>query len=676
MGAFTGATEQKRSMDSEPIDRDFTHTVLGEFFTVTTCVPCKYVARALKELFNEGYWPFNYITYVFNKNNNSKMRKSELVVVATPTTCWDGDYIRNTKGEGTEEEKARFNESIQECGARNVKDIDLDLNVEWLGAVNPVPADGEIAVPIEIVFYWNTTEMKIDVAVTNNEASEYDGHLHVQITEVESSLWNDKFDDPYTHEFKDYALNQDLPLDAGETWSTTKYWDGVDYDDKGGANWNPHKFDYITQDNIMVVAAVFDKENDKYVDECAGFRTGVGTDPKKFDVYFGTTYPPPKVVSNGSAMRYDPLGSNDLNWTTKYYWRVDQWNAKGELTTGEDLDFITRGNNPPYLPRNEVPKNGTGGHPIDTNLSWLGGDPENDATTYDVYFGEYNPLEDPPIVAHNITETIFDPTPTGTLDFEKTYAWRIVAWDYYGEMTKGEKWEFTTEENKPPNKAKDPKPPDGSKNVPGNSLIRWNGSDPNSGDILEYDVYFGPNPDPPLAQNGEGLTQNWYDPYGTGEMPIYEDFYWKILTRDKLGLETMGDEWSFTTGINEKPSNPVIDGPHEGAKEIAHDFTFVSWDPLEQKIMYEVKWGDDSKDETDYYESNQTVTLNHSWAKTGTYIIEARAIDEFGEPSEDWTQHEIKIPRARSANYNNIVLNWLFERFPYMLQLIKKLLGL
>jgi hypothetical protein len=675
MGAFTSATTQKNSKETEPIGRDYSHTILGEYFTMTTCVPCKEVHQALKNIYAAQYHPFYYITYVYNKNNVSKQRKSELVVVASPTTVFDGGYNRETGGgEPVEDRMAEINESILECAARDVKDIDLTLNVEWLGAVNCHPEDGETAVPIETVLNWTNTEMKIDVEVKNNEASEYDGHLHIQITEVESSLWDDKYGLPYTFEFKNYAYNDDTTIDAGDTFSETIYWDGMDYDDRGGDNWEPHIFDYLTQENTMVIASVFNKDNNKYVDETAGFLAGENTDPKTFDVYFGDTNPPPKVISNGSIMKYNPPG--DLEWATKYYWKVDVWDDSGNVTEGEVMDFTTRGNSPPYKPREKEPLNETPDISIDTNISWFGGDPESDDVKYDVYFGEFDLQEDPPLVKHNISETEYDPTPLGqTLLFQTKYEWKIVAWDYYGERNESEVWWFKTEKNKPPNPAKDERPPDGAKNVPVDALLYWNGSDPNSGDKLTYDVYFGLY-DPPTQQEPYNRTETFFDPYGGDPMQLFEKYYWKIVSWDMEGERSETKVFTFETGVNPPPTDPEITGPSEGTTDVEYDFIFVSDDPDNNTIRYVVEWGDGETNETGYYQHGEEVTLSHSWTEMETYTIRARAYDEYDEPSKEWSEHEIVIPRSRVVNHYNNILNWLLERFPNMFPLLRYILGL
>lgn len=662
-GTISSAYKEDKLIYKRPIYNEYSHTILGEFFTNTSIIPCKYSHLALKELYDEGWHPFYYITYLCDKNNNSKQRKTELNVLELPEIVWDGGYKKNSLVGNftTEYWKTKFNESIFACGARDVTDMDLSIEIDWQGAVNPCPEDGATDVPVEIILSCSISEMEIDVEAKNNEVSDYNGHIHVQVTEAESEWWNDKFGDPFTFEFKDYAFNDDVQIGAGETWNETIIWDGCDYNDGDDP---PRYFDHIKQDNIMIIATAMNNNLNKWVDEAIGSLAGINTDPKKFDFYFGDTNPPPKIISNMSMLKYDPPGKY-INWTITYYWKVDVWNNLGELNEGDVWSFTTRGNSPPNPPIPIYPPDGAENVSICFYLEWNCSDPDGDDLTYDFYFGDSSP---PPLVANNITEETFDFTPFANfIKFNTTYYWKIVAWDPYGLNSTGGIWSFRTEPNYPPNKAKYPIPRDGALCVPPDAILYWNGSDPNQCDILTYDVYFGLNPDPPLVSYNQ--TENYYDPYGPDDMPLFEDFYWRIDTRDRAGLETRGDNWSFITGINPPPTNPKIDGPHKGKKDNIYDFTFVSWDPIEQKIMYAIKWGDNCTNETDFYNSNQTVTLSHSWADTGNYIIEARAMDEYGEYS-NWSTHEINIPRNRAfSNYHNI-MSWLLERFPILERLL------
>jgi len=63
-------------------------------------------------------------------------------------------------------------------------------------------------------------------------------------------------------------------------------------------------------------------------------------DPVTYDIYFGITSSPPKVVSNQSDTTYYPA---TLNYSTKYYWKIVAWDNQGVSTTGPIWNFTTEG---------------------------------------------------------------------------------------------------------------------------------------------------------------------------------------------------------------------------------------------------------------------------------------------------------------------------------------------
>ena len=62
----------------------------------------------------------------------------------------------------------------------------------------------------------------------------------------------------------------------------------------------------------------------------------------------------------------------------------------------------------------------------------------------------------------------------------------------------------------------------------------------------------------------ENQTVNFYDPYGQQNLTLYKTFYWRIVTRDSQGETSDSGVWEFTTGINDPPTEPQIDGPTVG----------------------------------------------------------------------------------------------------------------
>ena len=229
--------------------------------------------------------------------------------------------------------------------------------------------------------------------------------------------------------------------------------------------------------------------------------TGGDPDPGDivlYDIYFGDTTPPPQIYSNFSIPIYC---NSSLDFNTTYYWKVVSNDEYGASTEGPIWSFTTRDNNPPYEPSFPIPPDGAT-DVIPTEISWTGGDPDGDYVFYDVYFGEG--LGNPPQVAENITNTSYKLT--GNWNFNTTYSWRIVAWDVYGLITSGSIWTFKTIENLPPNVPSNPFPEDGAECVPIVINLSWVGGDPNSGDSVYYDVYFGVTDPPTMKSSNQSET--------------------------------------------------------------------------------------------------------------------------------------------------------------------------
>jgi len=158
-------------------------------------------------------------------------------------------------------------------------------------------------------------------------------------------------------------------------------------------------------------------------------------DHLKYDVYFGMTFPPPKVKTNQTDQQFHP---GILEFNTTYYWQIIVWDEYGLKSTGPIWQFTTRTNQMPYIPGNPEPCHGDSNVVVDAYLFWSGGDPDGDAVTYDVFFGETSLL---PKVQENQTGRIYNP---GILEFNTTYYWQIITWDSPITFSVGPLWNFTT----------------------------------------------------------------------------------------------------------------------------------------------------------------------------------------------------------------------------------------
>lgn len=103
-------------------------------------------------------------------------------------------------------------------------------------------------------------------------------------------------------------------------------------------------------------------------------------------------------------------------------------------------------NNPPNTLGNPEPVNNAAGVPINTDLSWTGGDPDaGDTVAYGVYFGSspsppYEGTTGPYLASQShLTYDI------GSLAHDTTYYWNIIAIDNHVVSAIGSVWDFTTQ---------------------------------------------------------------------------------------------------------------------------------------------------------------------------------------------------------------------------------------
>ncbi len=317
--------------------------------------------------------------------------------------------------------------------------------------------------------------------------------------------------------------------------------------------------------------------------------TGGDPDPGDtvtYDVYFGTNNPPPLIALGHTTATYDP---GTLGYSTTYYWKIVSWDNRGASTQGPLWVFTTMSvpDNPPYPPSNPSPMNHAIGVNISVNLGWSGGDPDpGDTVLYDLYFGTMNP---PLKIIGNQSSTMYDP---GTMDFDTMYYWKIVAWDNHGSSTAGPLWDFTTESevNNPPYLPSDPQPMNHAVNVDILADISWNGGDPDPGDTVTYDVFFGTASPPPKVVSNQTTTT-----YNPGAMMYDTTYYWKIVAWDNHDASTQGSLWDFTTiqEPNNPPYPPSDPSPSNGATDVdvMIELSWTGGDPDGDVVTYDIFFG-------------------------------------------------------------------------------------
>jgi len=138
------------------------------------------------------------------------------------------------------------------------------------------------------------------------------------------------------------------------------------------------------------------------------------------------------------------------------------------------------------------------------------------------------------------------------------------------------------EGNLPPNQPSSPSPTHGATGVPITAELSWVGGDPNPGDTVTYDVYFGTSSTPPKV--GYNQTAVTYDP---GTLNHLTTYYWKIIAWDSYGETTAGSLWTFTTKAN---SPPVFGAPSPANGSAGNPLSFTWGIPINDPDSNAFSW--------------------------------------------------------------------------------------
>ena len=254
------------------------------------------------------------------------------------------------------------------------------------------------------------------------------------------------------------------------------------------------------------------------------------------------------IVKDIASDSWATIEWKNLSENSFYQWFVVVNDSKVEISSDKFIFKTTNVNDPPYVPSNPYPPDNSTGISTSVALAFDGGDPDDeDKVTYELWFGE---TKDPPYYGKigsfpaSQKRIVFE---IHGLKENTTYYWRIKATDEKGLSREGKVWSFRTGSsfmifNSPPYYPSDPYPPDGATNVSLVPVLRWKGGDPDEGDTVRYDVYFGKVSPPPKVSEGQ-LSTTYYP----GVLEPGTVYYWRIVARDEEGKERSSPIWMFIT---------------------------------------------------------------------------------------------------------------------------------
>ena len=117
--------------------------------------------------------------------------------------------------------------------------------------------------------------------------------------------------------------------------------------------------------------------------------------------------------------------------------------------------------------------------------------------------------------------------------------------------------------------------------------------------------------------------------------------------------------------LNDPPNKPLIDGPSVGKVGEDYDFVFSSTDPDSDDLEYYIDWDDGNIEEwIGPYESGESMTQSHTWGVEGTYRIQSKVRDPFGEESDSEEFYITIEKKSRSLHQEfNSLLSRLIRLF-------------
>ncbi len=112
-------------------------------------------------------------------------------------------------------------------------------------------------------------------------------------------------------------------------------------------------------------------------------------------------------------------------------------------------------------------------------------------------------------------------------------------------------------QNNPPSIPSNPTPADGATDQLVTVDLSWTGGDPDTGDIVTYELYFGNSTNPPLISDDQTTTT-----YNPVTLSCANTYYWKVVAKDNNGACSSGPVWTLKTSRWGAPQ--LIESDNEG----------------------------------------------------------------------------------------------------------------
>ncbi|MDZ4121995.1 MAG: hypothetical protein U1C33_06210, partial [Candidatus Cloacimonadaceae bacterium] len=458
-----------------------------------------------------------------------------------------------------------------------------------------------------------------------------------------------------------------IPSRNSLSYNTTYYWKVVPYTLAGNAE-NNAVWSFATElppvPNVAINPQPADMSiNQPIVPIISWEADPEGSEPDSYNVYFGTTNPPPFFANQ----TFTGFNSGTLNYSTTYYLMIDPHNVSGYSSSEYTLPVWSFTTIPDPYPTPAVavsPLSGATDVALQPTLQWNAGAGAA-PIAYLLALGTDNPPTN--LINYiNLGNALSYQTPE--LAANTTYYWHVLPYTAAGYPNINVIWSFTTALPPLPLVAIDPVPEDLSTSVSTNIELSWS-HNPEGTVPIGYNIYFGTTNPPELIGN---QTSTSYDP---GVLSQGTTYYWQVDPQSAQGYcsqEYLLPVWSFTTEYSPYPTQAILVSPANGSSS-SNTGISLNWSAGAGAIPtgYRISLGTDNPPTNllNALDLGNVSTCNPAGLLTGTtYYWQVQAYNSLGDapPAVIWNftvaAQSVSIGTGTSTNRSPFGTRYGYER--------------